>query len=449
MISRSELIAIVGRPNVGKSALFNRLTGRGSAIVEDRVGVTRDRHFGKVEWTGRHFWAVDTGGFDPDDSAEGELSRAQVTQEIRLGMRRQVRLAIEESTQVVWVVDGKAGIHPLDEAVAKLLREYKKPVILAVNKSDAAEDIDNQYDFAVLGADRVVPISALHGRGVDDLLEEIVKGMPQQTDTEDEKELRIAIVGRPNVGKSSILNALLNEERNIVTDVAGTTRDAIDTPIKAHGRDLILVDTAGLRAKGKVIDEVEKYSALRSVRAIENCHVALLVLDAFEGVNEQDERIAGLIHEAGRACIIVVNKWDRVDKSDGTYEKCLLDIRERFKFMDYALTAFVSAKSHQRLGDLLPLAIQAGDAHEKRISTGKLNRALEEILASAPLPTRHKRTLKVLYLAQTGVRPPSFALFVNDPKLMHFSTQRRIKKQLREKFDMPGTPLILMLRKRT
>jgi GTP-binding protein len=446
MISRSQLVAIVGRPNVGKSALFNRLIGRAAAIVEDRSGVTRDRHFGKVEWTGRHFWAVDTGGFDPEE--DGELSSAQVSKAIREGMRRQVRLAIEESTQVVWVVDGKAGLHPLDEAVAKLLREYKKPVILAVNKSDTAADLDNQFDFAKLGADRVVPISALHGRGVDDLLEEIVKGMPQQVDDSEGKELRIAIVGRPNVGKSSILNALLNEERNIVSDLPGTTRDAVDTPIRAHGRDLVLVDTAGLRAKGKVIDELEKYSALRSIRAIENCHVALLVIDAYEGINEQDERVAGLVHEAGRACVIVVNKWDLLDKSDGTYEKCLASIRERFKFMDYALTAFVSAKSRQRLGDLLSLAIQAGDAHEKRISTGKLNRALEEILASAPLPSHHKRTLKVFYLAQTGVRPPSFALFVNDPKLMHFSTQRRIKKQLREKFDLPGTPLILMLRKR-
>jgi GTP-binding protein len=446
MISRTQLVAIIGRPNVGKSALFNRLTGRGSAIVEDRPGVTRDRHFGKVEWTGRHFWAVDTGGFDPDD--DGELSQAQTSQAIRLGMQRQVRLAIEESSQVVWVVDGKAGLHPLDEAVARLLREYKKPVIMAVNKSDENSDNDNQYDFSSLGADLMVPISALHGRGVDDLLEAIVKDMPQQRGDDDDKTLRIAIVGRPNVGKSSILNALLKEERNIVSDTPGTTRDAVDTPIKAHGRDLVLVDTAGLRAKGKVIDEVEKYSALRSIRAIENCHVALLVIDAYEGVNEQDERVAGLVHEAGRACVIVVNKWDLVDKSDGTYEKCLANIRERFKFMDYALTAFISAKSQQRLGDLLPLAIQAGDAHDKRITTGKLNRALEEILSDAPLPTRHKRTLKVLYLAQVGVRPPSFALFVNDPKLMHFSTQRRIKKQLREKFDLPGTPLILMLRKR-
>ena len=446
MSSRPQLVAIIGRPNVGKSALFNRLTGRASAIVEDFVGVTRDRHFAKAEWTGRHFWVVDTGGFDPEE--DGELSSAQTSKAIREGMRRQVRLAIEESTQVVWVVDGKSGLHPLDEAVGKLLREYKKPVILAVNKSDTAVDNDNQFDFAKLGMERVVPLSALHGRGVDDLLEEIVKDMPQQLEPESDKILRIAIVGRPNVGKSSILNALLNEERNIVSDTPGTTRDAVDTPIRAHGRDLILVDTAGLRAKGRVIDEVERYSAMRSIRAIEGCHVALLVIDAYAGITEQDERVAGLIHEAGRACVIVVNKWDLVEKKDGTYEQCIKDIRERFKFMDYALTSFISAKSQQRLGDILPLAIQAGDAHEKRISTGKLNRALEEILAAAPLPTRHQRTLKVLYLAQTGVRPPSFALFVNDPKLMHFSTQRRIKKQLREKFDLPGTPLILMLRKR-
>jgi GTP-binding protein len=398
-----------------------------------------------VEWAGKHFWAVDTGGFDPEE--DGQLQQADVAKAIREGMRLQVRLALEEATRIIWVVDGKAGLHPLDQAVAKLLRGIGKPVFLAVNKSDEAKDADNQYDFASLGAGEAVPVSALHGRGVDELLEALCAGM-QPDEEPAEGALRIAIVGRPNVGKSSLVNALLKEERSIVSDIPGTTRDAVDTPLKAHGRDLLLVDTAGLRSKGKVVDEVEKYSALRSVRAIENCDVALLVLDAYEGVNEQDERVAGLVHEAGKACVIVVNKWDLLEKKDGTYEKCLRDIRERFKFMDYALTAFVSAKSRQRLGEILELAIQAGDAHATRLSTGKLNRALAEILESAPLPTRHQRTLKVFYLSQTGVRPPSFALFVNDPKLMHFSTQRRIKKQLREKFSLPGTPLILMLRKR-
>lgn len=436
----------MGRPNVGKSALFNRLIGRSSAIVEDRPGVTRDRHFGRVEWQGRRFWAVDTGGFDPED--DERLSGAKMATAIREGIRRQVRLALEEASQVIFVVDGKAGLHPLDEAVAQLLRQFKMPIILAVNKTDQETDRDSAWDFAALGAEKTVAVSALHGRGVDDLLEELVKIIPRYEGEPEDEALRIAIVGRPNVGKSSILNALLNEERNIVSDVPGTTRDAVDTPLRAHNKNLILIDTAGLRNKGKITDDVEKYSALRSIRAIENCQVALLVVDAFDGISEQDERVAGMIHEAGRACVIVVNKWDKVEKTDGTYEKCLKDIQSRLKFMDYALVTFISAQSRQRLGDILPLAIQAGEAHARRITTSKLNKALEEILASAPLPSFHGRVLKVYYLAQTGIHPPSFALFVNEPKLMHFSTQRRIKRLMREKFDMKGTPVILMLRKR-
>jgi GTP-binding protein len=447
--SLTQVVAIVGRPNVGKSALFNRLVGKTTAIVEDRPGVTRDRHFGSVEWQGRRFWAVDTGGFDPQDDTEEE--GAKLTQAIREGIRRQVRLALEQASQVVFVVDGKAGLHPLDEAVAKLLRQFKKPVILAVNKSDRQADADNAWDFASLGLElegEAIPVSALHGRGVDDLLERLVAGIPKHAGGEADKALRLAIVGRPNVGKSSLLNALLKADRSIVSDLPGTTRDAVDTPLKAHGRELILVDTAGLRAKAKVKDELEKYAALRSIRAIEDSEVCLLVLDAYDGISEQDERVAGLVHEAGRACVIVVNKWDKLEKKDGTYEKCLRDIRSRLKFMDYALVVFVSAASRQRLGEVLPAAIKAADAHARRVSTSKLNTALQEILASGPMPSFHGKSLKVYYLAQTTTRPPSFALFVNEPRLMHFSTQRRVKRLLREKFDLEGTPLILMLRKR-
>ncbi|MES2202217.1 MAG: ribosome biogenesis GTPase Der [candidate division FCPU426 bacterium] len=447
MKSAFEIVAIVGRPNVGKSALFNRLTGRAAAIVEDRPGVTRDRHFGKVEWENRRFWAVDTGGFDPED--DDTIPGAKMAAAIRDGIRRQVRLAIEEASRVIFVVDGKAGLHPLDRAVAQMLREYKKPVILAVNKTDLEADRTHEWDFAELAQDQGVAVSALHGRGVDDLLDAVVKDMPVYAGQAEEEQLRLAIVGRPNVGKSSILNSILNEERNIVSDVPGTTRDAVDTPLRAHGKDMILVDTAGLRDKGKISDEVEKYSAVRSMRAIERCDVALLVIDAYDGVREQDERIAGLIHDAGKACVVVVNKWDKVEKTDGTYEKCLKDIRARLKFMDYALVTFISALSRQRLGEVLPLAIQAAEAHRTRLSTSKLNRALEEILASSPMPSFRGRILKVYYLAQTGIRPPSFALFVNDPKLMHFSTQRRIKRLLRERFELKGTPIILMLRKRS
>jgi GTPase len=447
------LIAIVGRPNVGKSALFNRIVGRPVAIVEDRPGVTRDRHFARAEWTGRDFWVVDTGGFEPElEGLDPDDQSARAKGIIRDGIRRQVRMALEEASQVFFVVDGKAGLHPLDQAVADLLRSYDKPVHLIVNKADRAEDDGNRWDFAALGLGEGHSVSGLHGLGVAELLDEALKGIaPRSLADEDDDgraPLRIAVVGRPNVGKSSLINVLLKQERLIVSDVAGTTRDAVDTPLTAHGRELVLVDTAGIRQKAKVSDEVERYSVVRSMRAIEDCHVALMMVDAYDGVHDHDERIAGMVHEAGRACVIVVNKWDKVAKDNLTLTQCLKDIRARLKFMDYAPVLFISATEGQRLGSVLPAAIKAGDAHATRLKTSQLNKALEEILASASLPSYKGRVLKVYYLAQTGTRPPAFALFVNDPKLMHFSTQRRITKRLREMFDLEGTPMILMLRKR-
>jgi GTP-binding protein len=448
------LIAIVGRPNVGKSALFNRVVGKPLAIVQDQPGVTRDRHFAKAEWAGHSFWVVDTGGFEPDmEALDPEDASSAARAIIREGIRRQVRLALEEADQVFLVVDGKAGLHPLDRTVTDLLRDYKRPVRLVVNKADRSEDSDDRWDFAELGLGEGHSVSALHGHGVAELLDEAVADMPPLGDFDAGAEgglepLRIAVVGRPNVGKSSLINALLKEERHVVSAEAGTTRDAVDSPLKAHGRDLVMVDTAGIRRKSKVLDDVERYSVVRSLRAIEECHVALLVVDAFDGVHDHDERIAGLVHEAGRACVIVVNKWDALKKDNLTFDKCLNDIRARLKFMDYAPILFVSATEGQRLGTVLPTAIKAGDAHATRIKTAALNQALEEILASAPLPSYKGRVLKVYYLAQTGTRPPAFALFVNEPKLMHFSTQRRITRMLRERFALEGTPLIFMLRKR-
>jgi GTP-binding protein len=450
------LIAIVGRPNVGKSALFNRILGRPVAIVQDKPGVTRDRHFGKAQWSGREFWAVDTGGFEPEMEAldPGDAS-AHARLVIREGIRRQVRLALDEADQVIFVVDGKAGLHPLDKTVAGLLRTYGRPVHLAVNKADREEDDTNRWDFTALGLGEGFSVSALHGNGVAELLDAAVKDLaklPQEAeDGEGEAEkqpLRVAVVGRPNVGKSSLINALLKTDRLVVSAEAGTTRDAVDTPLRAHGRDLVLVDTAGIRRKSKILEDLEHYAVVRSLRAIEECHVALLILDAYDGVHDHDERIAGLIHEAGRACVIVVNKWDKVPKDNLTHDQCVKDIRLRLKFMDYAPIHFISVLEGQRIGDVLPAALKAGDAHAARLKTAALNQALEEILASAPLPSFKGRVLKVYYLAQTGTRPPAFALFVNEPKLMHFSTQRRITRMLRERFDLEGTPLIFMLRKR-
>jgi len=452
------LIAIVGRPNVGKSALFNRIVGKPIAIVEDRPGVTRDRHFARAFWGGRDYWAVDTGGFEPEmEALDPGDSSAQAKAVIREGIRRQVRLALDQADQIFFVVDGKAGLHPLDKTVAGLLRNYDRPVRLVVNKADRAEDEVDRWDFAALGLGEGFSVSALHGNGVAELLDAAVAGeaknpVPAPGDPEPDAELeplRVAVVGRPNVGKSSLINALLKQERLVVSAEAGTTRDAVDTPLRAHGRDMILVDTAGIRRKSKVLDEVERYSVVRSIRAIEDCHVALLVIDAHDGVHDHDERIAGLIHEAGRACVIVVNKWDKVKKDNLTHDQCLKDIRERLKFMDYAPIHFISVLDGQRLGQVLPAAIKAGNAHASRLKTAQLNVALEEILASSPLPSFKGRVLKVYYLAQTGTRPPAFALFVNDPKLMHFSTQRRITRMLRERFELEGTPLIFMLRKRS
>ncbi len=444
------IIAIVGRPNVGKSALFNRIVGRPVAIVEDRPGVTRDRHYARAEWAGRSFWVVDTGGFEPEmNAAEPAQGDSRARAALRDGIRRQVRLALEEADRVIFVVDGKAGLNPLDTAVADLLRPRLDRVLLAVNKADRAEDESDRWEFAALGVGEGMSVSALHGNGVAELLDAAVPAdAPAKDWGEEGAALRVAVVGRPNVGKSSLVNALLKRDRVVVGEEAGTTRDAVDTPLRAHGRDLVLVDTAGIRRKSKVVEDLERYAVVRSLRAIEECHVALLVLDAHEGVHDHDERIAGLVHEAGRACVIVVNKWDKVAKDNLTHDRCLADLRSRLKFLDYAPVVFVSAVDGQRLGDLLPTAIKAGDAHATRLKTGQLNAALEAILASSPLPSHRGRVLKVFYLAQTGVRPPAFALFVNDPKLMHFSTQRRIVRLLRERFDLGGTPLILMLRRR-
>jgi GTP-binding protein len=416
--------------------------------------VTRDRHFAHALWTGKPFWLVDTGGFEPEmESLDPSDASAQAKAVIRDGIRRQVRMALEEADQIFFVVDGKAGLHPLDRTVADLLRGYDKPVRLVVNKGDRAEDEHNRWDFATLGLGEGYSVSGLHGLGVAELLDdalEPVTALKADDDQPNEERgpLRIAVVGRPNVGKSSLVNKLLKQERLIVSAEAGTTRDAVDSTLRAHDRDLVLVDTAGIRQKAKVTDEVERYSVVRSMRAIENSHVVLLMLDAYDGVHDHDERIAGMVHEAGRACVIVVNKWDKVAKDNLTLDKCQKDIRARLKFMDYAPILFVSVTEGQRLGQVLPAAIKAGDAHATRLKTGQLNRALEDILASAPMPSYHGKVLKVFYLAQTGVRPPAFALFVNDPKLMHFSTQRRITRMLREMYDLEGTPMILMLRKR-
>jgi GTP-binding protein len=438
-----ETVAIVGRPNVGKSALFNRIVGRPVAIVADRPGVTRDRHTALAEWGGRRFWLVDTGGFEEEAEAEDEAS-------LRHQMQSQVRLAVEEAARIILTVDGKAGLLPADRQVAKMLHKSGKPVWLAVNKVDTPALEGRALDFVSLGFEEPVAVSALHGLGVDELLDRVCQGM-EKTEEEPagpDEALRIAIVGRPNVGKSSMVNQFLGREAMVVNDLAGTTRDAVDTEFLFKGKPYVLVDTAGLRQKGRIADEVEKYSTVRALRAIKDCDVAVLVLDAKEGVTEQDERIGGLIQEAGRGCVLAVNKWDLVEKDDKTFNACLEDLRRRLPFLDYAPVVFVSAKTRQRLPNLMELAAHVGEQHAMRISTGVLNRALEDIVTEMPPPTRHGKPLKVFFLSQTGVKPPAFALFVNDPKLLHFSYMRAVKNRLRSRFGFEGTPLFVMLRRR-
>ncbi len=456
----NNLVAIVGRPNVGKSALFNRLVGRPIAIVEDRPGVTRDRHSALVEWGGRRFWAVDTAGYETGEA--GVLPRESLPRNrprvewekaagaaLKKSMQEQVLAAMQEASQILFVVDGKAGLQPADEWLARFLRRTEKPVHLVVNKIDTGRDEDRVWEFAGLGFDGPLGASSLHGRAVDALLDRVCAAIPPQVREEEaEEDLRVAVVGRPNVGKSTLVNRLLGREASVVFEAPGTTRDSVDSPFRHKGKPYILVDTAGLRHRGRITDAVEKYASMRAIRSIENCDVAVLVLDAKEGVTEQDERVAGLIHEAGRGCVVAVNKWDLVEKDNKTFNAYLEAIRARLPFLDYAPIVFISALTRQRLANLMDLVDHAGEQHAMRISTGMLNRELEAILTEAPPPTRHGKALKIFYLSQTGVKPPAFALFVNDPKLLHFSYMRHLKNKLRSKFGFEGSPIIVMLRRR-
>ena len=441
MRPKGQIVAIVGRPNVGKSAVFNRLTGRGMAIVEDRPGVTRDRHFGPVEWEARSFMTVDTGGLDPEgeDPFQNRISD-------------QAFEAVQESDQVIFLVDGQVGIHPTDRQAAQILRGCGRPVWLAVNKCDNENDTSAANEFFELGMGQPYPISAIHGNGFGELLEQITKDIPQNWDDEDDemqRPLRIALVGRPNVGKSSIVNKLLGYERTMVSPVAGTTRDAVDTDLKYQGQVLTLVDTAGLRKKAKVHDAVEKFSVIRTLRAIEQCDVAVLVIDANIGVHEYDEHIAGMIESAGRACVVAINKWDVIEERNSTTMNAMEEIvKKRMPFISWAEVVFISAQTGQRLPRLMEACLQAGEAHCMRIPTSALNTALEEAIASRPEPSRKGKLLKVKYVSQTSVRPPALALFVNDPKRMHFSYKRYLENQFRARFGFIGTPLILMLRQR-
>ncbi|MEW8978378.1 MAG: ribosome biogenesis GTPase Der [Symbiobacterium sp.] len=434
------IVAIVGRPNVGKSTLFNRLTQSRHAIVENQPGVTRDRLYADAEWNGRVMTLVDTGGIQLDK--EGDTIEAHVT--------RQAELAIREADVIILVVDVTQGVTAQDQEVADRLRRTRKPVIVAVNKVENLKREDEALEFWSLGLDPLITISAEHGMGTGDLLDAVVAALPAAEEPEPEEggPIRVAVIGRPNVGKSSLVNAILGEERVIVSDVPGTTRDAIDVLVERGEDRFLLVDTAGMRRRAKVDQPVERYSVMRALRAVERAQVVLLVIDAMDGVTEQDQRIAGYAHENGKACIVVVNKWDLVEKDDRTMARMTEEVRARLSFMDYALIHFVSAKTRARVHKLLPLIKEAAANHARRIPTRELNDVVREAYALNPPPSDKGRRLKIYFATQPHVSPPGFVFFVNDAELVHFSYQRYLENRLRETYRFEGTPINLYFRTR-
>lgn len=434
---RKSTVAIVGRPNVGKSTIFNRLVGERISIVEDIPGVTRDRIYAEGEWLTNTFNVIDTGGIEIGDEP------------LLMQMRQQAEIAIDEADVIIFLVNGREGVTAADEEVAKLLYKTDKPVILAVNKIDNPDMQSIIYDFYALGFGEPYPISGSHGLGLGDLLEKVVNLFPNhlQEDHEDDT-IYFSLIGRPNVGKSSLVNALLNEERVIVDDVGGTTRDAIDTHLHKDDQDFVIIDTAGMRKRGKVYESTEKYSVLRALKAIDRSDVVLVLIDAETGIREQDKKVAGYAHDAGRSIIIVVNKWDTITKDQHAMKDFEEEIRAHFQFLDYAPIAFLSAKTKQRLHTLIPLIKLASESHSKRVSTSVLNDVIMDALAVNPTPTVKGKRLKVLYTTQVTVKPPSFAVFVNDPTLMHFTYKRFLENRIREAFGFVGTPIKIFARAR-
>ncbi|GIO22611.1 ribosome biogenesis GTPase Der [Oceanobacillus sp. J11TS1] len=434
---RKSVVAIVGRPNVGKSTIFNRLVGERISIVEDTPGVTRDRIYAQAEWLNQTFNLIDTGGIEMVD--EPLLNQ----------MRQQAEIAINEADVIVFMLNGREGITAADEEVAKLLFKSNKPVVLAVNKMDNPDMHQMIYEFYALGFGQPFPISGTHGLGLGDMLDEVVHHFPNnEEDDKDEDTVYFSLIGRPNVGKSSLVNALLNEDRVIVSEIEGTTRDAIDTKLHKDGQDFVIIDTAGMRKRGKVYESTEKYSVLRALRAIERSDVVLVLIDAETGIREQDKRIAGYAHDAGRAIVIVVNKWDTVDSDEKAMKDFEKNIRAHFQYLDYAPIVFLSAKTKKRLHTLIPMVKLASENHAKRIPTNVLNDVIMDAIAMNPTPTLKGRRLKVLYATQVAVKPPSFVVFVNDPELMHFSYERFLENKIRDAFDFAGTPIKLFARRR-
>ena len=439
MKGRKPIVAVVGRPNVGKSTLFNALVGQKIAIVKDTPGITRDRLYADVSWLNKNFTLIDTGGIEPD-SKDIILSQ----------MRAQAEIAMETADVIIFLVDVKQGLVDADAKVADMLRRCHKPVVLVVNKVDNFEKhLADTYEFYNLGIGDPHPISAVNRLGIGDMLEAVAEYFPEESEGDEEDERpRIAIVGKPNVGKSSLINKLLGENRLIVSDIAGTTRDAVDTEIKRNGKEYVFIDTAGLRRKNKIKEDLEKYMIVRTVSAVERADIVVLVIDAEEGVTEQDAKIAGIAHERGKAVIITVNKWDAVEKDDKTIYRFTEKVRNVLSYMPYAEILFVSALTGQRLNKLFETIDMVSENHAMRIATGVLNEIMTEAVAMQQPPTDKGKRLRLYYITQVSVKPPTFVIFVNDKELMHFSYTRYIENQIRETFGFRGTPLRFIIRER-
>lgn len=454
MSRRKPVVALVGRPNVGKSTLFNRLIGRRTAIVEDLPGTTRDRIYGDSDWNGVGFIVIDTGGLE----SPGELSARPTRGGEALAtdsalfvdeIQSQARLAMEEADAIIFVVDGKEGLTSADMDIAEVLRMTDKPVFLAVNKTESKERQMNAVEFWNLGLSEPMPISAYHGDGTGDLLDEVVKVLPDYpAEEEGDNAVAIAIVGRPNVGKSSLLNAFVGTERSIVSNVPGTTRDPIDTRIVYDGQPIVLIDTAGIRRRGRVERGIEKYSVLRSMRSIDRADVALLLIDAVDGVTDQDAHIAGYVLDRMKGVVVVVNKWDAVEKDTYTMNEFTKRIRQDLKFLDYVPVVFISAKTGQRIGSVLPAAMQVAEARKHRMGTSELNNLIRLAYDNVPPPSKNGRPLRIYYATQADTEPPTFVLFVNDPNIVHFSYERYLENRIREHYPFTGTPIRLVFRKR-
>ncbi len=433
------IVAVVGRPNVGKSTFFNYVAGKRISIVEDTPGVTRDRIYTEVEWRNRKFTLIDTGGIEP-------YTEDKIMQQ----MKRQAEMAIETANVIVFMVDAKDGMTASDKEVATMLRKTNKPVILTVNKVDRVGDPPPEvYEFYNLGLGDILTISSVHGLGMGDLLDEIYKHFPEEdTDDYGEDVIKVAVIGKPNAGKSSLVNSILGEDRVIVSDIPGTTRDAIDTYFEVGGDKYVFIDTAGIRRKSKISENIERYSTIRSWTAVERSDVCLIMIDAVDGVTEQDTKIAGYANEQGKASIIVINKWDLVEKSTGTLEEYRKVVMEKLGFMTYAPVLFISAKTGQRVNKLFELIKYVANQAALRVSTGMLNDLVNESVAIVQPPSDKGKRLKVYYMTQAGVKPPTFVIFINDIELMHYSYQRYLENQLRKSFGFEGTPIRFILREK-